>query len=479
MPTPRVEHLTKDERKARGEAARRRTPASSHLGWQPAPDRPDPIGILEAQDATRDPDLVPVRHARMSVSAFTFFRGSAAIMAADLAETATGGLDAQLCGDAHLANFGLFGSPERRLLFDLNDFDETLPGPIEFDLKRLCASLVVAARDNGLAEADAAEAAKAASRSYRHAMRDFAAMSALDVWYASLDADEIQASIRSLTKRLESSDQDPADLQLAKQAKARAKATERKARSRTGLQAVSKLTEVVDGSRRIVYDPPLIVPARELPQLYGLTREELPQRLRDQFRGYRRTLAPDRRRLLEQYRFVDVARKVVGVGSVGTRAFISLLQGVDEEDFLFLQVKEAQASVLEQASRKSRFRTSGERVVQGQRLMQAASDIFLGWTTSKVDGRHYYWRQLRDMKGSVEIESLRSAGMRFYGETCAWTLARAHARSGDPVALAAYAKGKGFDDAMVDFATRYADQNERDFDAFTKAIASGRLTAEG
>jgi uncharacterized protein (DUF2252 family) len=413
----------------------------------------------------------------MSVSPFTFFRGSAAIMSADLADTPRAGLEAQLCGDAHLANFGLFGSPERRLLFDLNDFDETLPGPIEFDLKRLCASLVVAARNNGLTESDAADAARTASRAYRKAMKGFAAMGALDVWYASLDTAEIQDSIRTFAKQVSHSDQQ-ASRHLAKEAKARAKASERKARSRTSLQALSKLTEVVDGSRRIIHDPPLVVPARELPQLYGLPAEELTQRLREQFRSYRRTLAPDRRSLLEQYEFVDMARKVVGVGSVGTRAFIALLQGTNDEDVLFLQVKEAQTSVLEPVLEKSRFRSSGERVVQGQRLMQAASDIFLGWTTSKADGRHYYWRQLRDMKGSADIENLGPDGMRFYGGVCAWTLARAHARSGDPVALAAYAKGKDFDDAMADFSVRYADQNERDFETFTKAIRSGRLDAE-
>jgi uncharacterized protein (DUF2252 family) len=452
-------------------------PAELHRGWVPAADRPDPVSLIEAQDATRDPDLVPVRHGRMSVSPFAFFRGSAAIMAADLAATPIAGLDAQLCGDAHLANFGLFGSPERRLLFDLNDFDETLPGPVEFDLKRLCASLVVAARNNGLADPDAADAARTASRAYREAMKGFAGMGALEVWYASLDTAEIQESLGSIAKKVGSKD-GRASQRLAKEAKARARASERKARSRTSLQAQSKLTELFDGSRRIIYDPPFVVPARELPDLYGLPVEELTHRLREQFRGYRRSLAPDRRQLLEQYRMVDMARKVVGVGSVGTRAFIALMQGVDDQDVLFLQVKEAQTSVLEPVVGKSQFRTSGERVVQGQRLMQAASDIFLGWTTSKVDGRHYYWRQLRDMKGSADIENLGAPGMRVYGGVCAWTLARAHARSGDPVALAAYAKGKAFDDAMADFAIRYADLNERDFEAFTKAIASGRLAAE-
>ncbi len=478
MPTQRVKHLTESERSARGAEARSRVPADSHRRWVPAADRVDPVSIIQAQDATRDQDLVPVRHGRMSLSPFAFFRGSAAIMAADLGETPRAGLNAQLCGDAHLANFGLFGSPERRLLFDLNDFDETLPGPVEFDLKRLCASLVVASRHNGFTDADAVQSARAASRAYRHAMRDFAKLTSLEVWYASLDMERIQESVRTYTRDVESRSKDQDVRDRARLARQKAKASERKARGRTGLQAQAKLTELVDGARRIIHDPPLVVPARELPRLYGLSADELRLAVQEQFRGYRRTLSPDRRLLLERYRFVDLARKVVGVGSVGTRAFIVLLQGAADDDVLFLQVKEAQTSVLEPVVGKSQYRTSGERVVQGQRLMQAASDIFLGWTTGKADGRHYYWRQLRDMKGSADIENLRPEGMRFYGETCAWTLARAHARSGDAVALAAYAKGKGFDDALADFANRYADQNERDFAAFTKAIDSGRLVAQ-
>jgi len=379
------------------------------------------VALLQEQDATREPDLVPVRHGRMLVSPFTFYRGAAKIMAADLNETPTAGLQVQLCGDAHLSNFGAFASPERRLLFDLNDFDETLPGPFEYDVKRMAASFTVAGRNNGFAKADT-KAAKLAEKT--------------------------------------------------------AERTAAKARTRDSLQALSKLGELVDGRYRIVSQPPIVVPARDLEATYGLPAAQVERLIRGQFRAYRATLQDDRRQLLERFQVVDTARKVVGVGSVGTRAFIVLLQGRDQQDPLFLQVKEATASVLEDHLPKSRFQQHGERVVQGQRMMQAASDILLGWTRELQDNRHYYWRQLRDMKGSVDVEALEPVGLNFYAGICGWTLARAHARSGDPVAIAAYlGEGDHFDRAVTDFAERYADQNERDYQAFTTAIRSGRLHA--
>jgi uncharacterized protein (DUF2252 family) len=467
--TTKVSHPSVDERGARGMEARDRTPPSSHTGWMPSGDRPDPVGLLEAQHVTREPDLVPVRHGRMLVSPFTFYRGAAKIMAADLKDTPTAGLTVQLCGDAHLSNFGMFASPERALVFDLNDFDETLPGPFEYDVKRMAASFTIAARNNGFSTADARAATSAAVRAYREAMAGFAQMRTMDIWYAHLSDDQLMTAARGT---------------IAKKDKEQAKALKRaqknlqKARTRDSLQALSKLAEVVDGQYRIVSQPPIVVPARDLAAAARINADEVEHLVREQLRTYRATLQEDRRHLLEQFQVVDFARKVVGVGSVGTRAFIVLLQGRDQQDPLFLQLKEASASVLEDHLPKSRYSQHGERVVHGQRMMQAASDIYLGWTKGADVSRHFYWRQLRDMKGSVIVEAMAPFALNFYAGLCGWTLARAHARSGDPIAIAAYlGSSDKFDRSITDFCERYADQNEQDYQAFTKAIRNGSLEA--
>jgi len=497
----RVAHLTLDERRAKGGAAAERTPVSSHSGWQPAADRPDPVALLEEQDMTREPDLVPVRHGRMMVSPFTFYRGAARIMAADLKDTPVAGLNAQLCGDAHLSNFGMFASPERALLIDLNDFDETLPGPFEYDVKRMVASFVIAGRNNGFSKADTRAVALASVAAYRDAMAEFAQMSTMDVWYAHYDEDRLQQLIKGAvaeTAKVEQKDKKAKAAKPAKPAKAakkreqadakqdkvlreaarRAEKNIAKAHTRDSLQALSKLAEVVDGQYRIVSQPPVVVPARDLAATYGLSPDEVMPVIHDQFRAYRATLQDDRRHLLEKFEIVDAARKVVGVGSVGTRAFIVLLQGRDEHDPLFLQIKEATASVLEAHLPKSRYRQHGERVVQGQRMMQAASDIYLGWTKGLDVRRNFYWRQLRDMKGSALVELMAPITLSYYGQICGWTLARAHARSGDPVAIAEYLGGSdAFDRSILDFCERYADQNDKDYNEFTEAVKSGRLAA--
>jgi len=488
MVAVKIPHPSLDERRERGVRAREQTPPSAHLGWAPAAGRTNPANLLTEQDKTREPDLVPVRHGRMMVSPFTFYRGAAKIMAHDLASTPTAGLDVQLCGDAHLSNFGLFASPERILLFDLNDFDETLPGPFEWDVARMAASFVVAARNNAFAEADGRDAAQESIRAYREAMTSFAGMRTLDIWYARLEEGELLRAVKAAATADRDASRGKAKSKKGKQTKAdskqlarlekRAAKTGEKARTRDSLQALGKLAERVDGRYQIVNQPPIIVPARELESTYGMSADEVDDAIRTQFRRYRSTLEHDRRELLERFEIVDVARKVVGVGSVGTRAFIALLQGRDAEDPLFLQVKEATASVLEDHLPKSRYRQHGTRVVKGQRMMQAASDIFLGWTTGVDAERHYYWRQLRDMKGSVEVESMVPAGLAFYARTCGWTLARAHARSGDPVAIATYlGDDDGFDRAMTDFAARYADQNEQDFQQFTDLVRTGEIEA--
>jgi uncharacterized protein (DUF2252 family) len=520
MAVRRIVHPSIDERRASGEVARTRTPLSSHSKWKPATDRPDPVALLEQQNRTREPDLVPVRHGRMMVSPFTFYRGAAKIMAADLAPTPVAGLGAQLCGDAHLSNFGAFASPERRLLFDLNDFDETLPGPFEYDVKRMAASFTIAARNNGFTQADTRAATAASVRAYREAMAEFALMQTMEIWYASLSEDEVLASIRAVAagtatqektakqqekaaKQQQTADkrakapkkqvkqaakqekadkqQDKADRQQEKAAKLAAKRAEKtvaKAHTRDSLQALSKLGELVDGQYRIVSDPPIVVPLRDLAATYRLSPRGVEKVIRDQFRAYRATLQDDRRHVLERFQVVDAARKVVGVGSVGTRAFIVLLEGRDAQDPLFLQIKEATASVLEPYVRRSRYRQHGERVVQGQRMMQAASDIYLGWTKGLDVQRHYYWRQLRDMKGSAVVEAMIPLGLTLYARMCGWTLARAHARSGDPVAMAEYlGQTEAFDDSIADFSQAYADQNEQDYEAFVNAVKSGRLEA--
>jgi uncharacterized protein (DUF2252 family) len=487
----KITHPSVAERAARGAEARTRTPVSSHKKWRPVTDRPDPVALLEEQNLTREPDLVPVRHGRMMVSPFTFYRGAAKIMAMDLKDTPVAGLDVQLCGDAHLSNFGVFASPERRLLFDLNDFDETLPGPFEYDVKRMAASFTIGARHNGFSPADVRAGTRASVSAYRLAMAEFAAMGTMDIWYSHLDEDQIMKAVRDVAAATEQSTKAAGRKSKAggkgartedKQAKKAIRTAEqvaRKARTRDSLQALSKLGELVDGRYRIVSQPPIVVPIRDLADTYGLSPDGVETLIRDQFRAYRATLQDDRRHLLERFEVVDMARKVVGVGSVGTRAFIVLLQGRDAADPLFLQIKEATASVLEAYLPKSRYRQHGERVVQGQRMMQAASDIYLGWTKGLDKNRHYYWRQLRDMKGSVEVESATPLGLSIYAGLCGWTLARAHARSGDPIAIAEYlGDGEAFDKGITDFSERYADQNEEDYAAFVKAVRSGRLEAE-
>jgi uncharacterized protein (DUF2252 family) len=506
MAVRKIAHPSIDDRKAKGLEARDRASLSSHTKWTPATDRPDPVALLQEQDTTREPDLVPVRHGRMMVSPFTFYRGAAKIMAADLKDTPVAGLQAQLCGDAHLSNFGAFASPERVLLFDLNDFDETLPGPFEYDVKRMAASFEIAARNNGFSKADTRAATLASVQAYREAMATFAQMGVMDIWYAHLSEDELRAGIRNLVagtakqeqeaKKREKADKrekapkkqekratkqekgDREEEKAAERAKKRAEKTLAKAHTRDSLQALSKLGEQVNGTYRIVSQPPTVVPARDLAATYGLSPDEVVPVIRDQFRAYRATLQDDRRHLLERFEIVDAARKVVGVGSVGTRAFIVLLQGRDAQDPLFLQIKEATASVFEPYVGKSRYRQHGERVVQGQRMMQAASDIYLGWTKGLDVRRHFYWRQLRDMKGSALVENMIPLGLTFYARICGWTLARAHARSGDPVAIAEYlGDSDAFDTSITDFSQRYADQNDRDYKEFVNAVKSGRLEA--
>jgi uncharacterized protein (DUF2252 family) len=478
----RVDHRSIDERTARGTTAGAHVPLDSHARWKPAESRADPVALLEEQDLTREQDLVPVRHGRMMFSPFTFYRGAARIMAEDLKDTPTAGLKVQLCGDAHLSNFGVFASPERHLLFDLNDFDETLPGPFEYDVKRMAASFTIAARNNGFSKSDATATTLASVTAYREAMADFAQMHTLDIWYAHLAEDELMQNIRGIVAETKKSVKGGKSKKnagkQAKKAVATAQRTAEKAHTRDSLQALSKLAEKVDGQYRIVSQPPIVVPLRDVASAYGVSADEIDTALRAQFQAYRATLQDDRRALLERFEIVDVARKVVGVGSVGTRAFIALLQGRDASDPLFLQVKEATASVLEAHLPKSRYKQAGERVVQGQRKMQAASDIFLGWTKGVDVNRHFYWRQLRDMKGSAEVEAMTPVGMTFYARMCGWTLARAHARSGDPVAIATYLGGSNtFDRAITEFSRRYADRNEQDFGAFVEAIRSGRLEA--
>jgi uncharacterized protein (DUF2252 family) len=467
--TSLIAHPSIEERTERGKDARRSVPPSDHAGWEPAGDRADPVALLEEQNVTREQDLVPVRHGRMLVSPFTFYRGAAKLMAADLNGTPTAGLDVQLCGDAHLSNFGLYASPERTLVFDLNDFDETLPGPFEYDVKRLAASILIAARNNGFPKADERAATLASVSAYREAMAEFASMTTMDIWYARSSESDVLQQVKDAAAKSKNADA----ARLAKTAEK----TARKAHAHDSLQALSKLAEQVDGQYRIVSQPPIVVPLRELPA-HGMFIDNIQEAIADQFRAYGATLQDDRRALLERFKMVDAARKVVGVGSVGTRAFIVLLQGRDERDPLFLQIKEATRSVLEDHLPASTYRQPGERVVQGQRMMQAASDIFLGWTDGVEAGRSFYWRQLRDMKGSAVVDGMVPDGLKFYAALCGKTLARAHARSGDPIAIAAYlGKKDRFDRAILDFSARYADQNDRDYEAFRAAVSSGRLEA--
>ena len=459
-----VEHLSRADRVARGKDARVVATLESHAEFSPGRGR-DPVGLLLGQAASRVPELLPVRHGRMLVSPFTFYRGAALPMAADLAGTPASGLQVQLCGDAHLSNFGAFASPERNLVFDVNDFDETLPGPFEWDVKRLAASLAVAGRASGFPAKARRTIALAAAERYRTAMREFAAQPFMDVWYAHLDIEPVIAEFRSQVKAKR--------FKLAEKLLA-------KAHTADSTKALDKLTAVVDGHRRIISDPPMIVPVEEL--FAGVQADAIYQLIHAVLGKYRRSLQSDRRHLLEQFAMVQVARKVVGVGSVGTRAWVVLMEADDGVEPLFLQAKEAQPSVLADYAGRSRYSNQGERVVAGQHLMQAQSDIFLGWTriANPAEGvdRDFYVRQLRDWKFSVPIEAMLPAGMTAYARLCGWTLARAHARSGDRIALAAYLGGSArFDEAIADFAETYADQNERDYAALQAAVKDGRAEA--
>jgi uncharacterized protein (DUF2252 family) len=465
-PEPKaVLHFTPGERAARGKAARAELPRSAHAGWEPAPRRRDPVDLLEEQAHTRLPELVPIRYGRMLSSPFAFYRGGAYLMAADLADGPRTGLHAQLCGDAHLSNFGVFASPDRRLVFSINDFDETLPGPFEWDVKRLAASFSVAGRELGFDEGARRVAVMATVRSYREAMASFATMRNIDVWYTRLDVAGIleRFNVRVSTKQMK-----------------RFQSRMANARTKDSMRALAKLCTSVDGELRIVGDPPLVTPIEDV--LPGAERSHLEETIERMIRTYRHTLPRDRRNLLESYRYVHAARKVVGVGSVGSRAWILLMLGRDEADPLFLQFKEAQASVLEPFLGRSEFNQHGERVVEGQRMMQAAPDIMLGWERIvAIDGvtKDFYIRQLWDAKASAEVELMDSSGLQAYGQICGWTLARAHARSGDRIAIAAYlGSGEAFDRAMASFAETYADQNDRDYRALQEAVASGRVVAE-
>ena len=459
-----VEQLSRADRAALGKDARAVAPLESQAEFSPGPGR-DPVGLLLGQAASRVAELVPVRHGRMLVSPFTFYRGAALPMAADLAGTPTSGLRVQLCGDAHLSNFGAFASPERRLVFDVNDFDETLPGPFEWDVKRLAASLAVAGRASGFPAKDRRKIALAAGEGYRTAMRGFAEQTFLDVWYTHVDIEPVLTQFRS---QMNAKGFKTAQKLLAK------------AHTSDSTKALDKLTTMVDGQRRFISDPPTIVPVEEV--FAGVQAEAIYQLIRTVLAKYRRSLQSDRRHLLEQFTMVQVARKVVGVGSVGTRAWVVLMDAGDGVEPLFLQAKEAQPSVLADYAGRSQYNNQGERVVAGQHLQQAQSDIFLGWTRvpNPLDGvdRDFYVRQLKDWKFSVPIEMMLPQGLTLYARLCGWTLARAHARSGDRIALAAYLGGSDkFDQAIADFAETYADQNELDYAALQAAVKEGRAEA--
>jgi uncharacterized protein (DUF2252 family) len=463
-PPKPVPHFTPAERASRGRAARSELPRSAHADWEPGPWRGDPIDLLEEQAQARLPELGPIRYGRMLVSPFTFFRGAAYLMAADLADGPRTGLHTQLCGDAHLSNFGIFAAPDRRRVFSISDFDETLPGPFEWDVKRLAASLAVAGRDRGFGHRIRHSLVTTAIREYRQAMARFASMRNINVWYTRLDVAGILEQVGATTSR--------------KQLK-RFQSNVAEMRTKDSLRALRKLCRTVDGELRIVGNPPLVTPIEDV--LPGMELDYLQDVVRRMIHAYRRTLPRDRRNLLASYRYVHAARKVVGVGSVGTRAWILLMVGRDDKDPLFLQFKEAQASVLEPFLGRSQYRQHGQRIVEGQRMMQAASDVLLGWERIvTIDGqeRDFYIRQLWDAKGSPEVELMDQTALEAYGRVCGWTLARAHARSGDRIAIAAYlGNGGSFDRAMATFAEEYADQNERDYAALKEAAENGRVAA--
>jgi uncharacterized protein (DUF2252 family) len=462
--------LSRAERTDRGKALRSVASRTSHAPWAPAGDRPDPIALLEEQAASRVAELVPIRYGRMLVSPFTFYRGAALIMASDLSTTPCTGLDVQCCGDAHLSNFGLFGSPERQLMFDINDFDETHPGPWEWDVKRLAASFEIAGRERGFSTGDRRDITLAAAREYRLEMRKAATHGSLDVWYSHMETRQM----------LEWVNAEANDKRLGKREVRGVDSTVERARSRDRMRAFKKLTTTDGhGKLRFVADPPLIVPLEDL-VLSEEVRHQTERSLRKLIKKYRKTLAGEHHPL-EDYGYVAMARKVVGVGSVGTRAWIFLMLGVDEHDPLILQAKEAQPSVLERFTRRSAYHEHGQRVVVGQRLMQTASDIFLGWQrVADIDGqtRDYYIRQLHDWKGSLDVETMGVSGATLYARMCGATLARAHARSGDWIAIGSYlGKGDGFDRSIAHFSADYADQNERDHEALARAVRSGRVAA--
>jgi uncharacterized protein (DUF2252 family) len=469
-PPASAERPTPEQRAATGKAARAQAPLASHAEFRPPQSR-DPLALLLSQATTRVPELVPIRHGRMLVSPFTFYRGAALVMVADLDTTATSGLRTQLCGDAHLSNFGAYASPERRLVFDINDFDETLPGPFEWDVKRLAASFVVAGRNNGFTAKQCRTVTLAGVEAYRTAMRTFASQPILDVWYAHLAIEDALADYKASldARRLKRS---KADLKAAKASLA-------KAHTRDSLQAVSKLTTMTNGRRRIVSNPPLVVP---LDEITGFDNDMLLERLHSLVDTYHGTLQSDRRRLFEHFTLTDMAHKVVGVGSVGTRAWILLFESGLEAGVLLLQAKQAQPSVLADYAGPSEYTNHGERVVSGQHLMQASSDIFLGWLRAEPTGgrdEDYYVRQLRDWKSSPVIEEMQPRSMAVYARLCGWTLARAHARAGDRIAIAGYlGSSSKFDNAVADFAETYADQNERDHAALAAAVDEGRVEAQ-
>ncbi len=450
------------ERREEGKALRKETPRRSRGSWEPAADRPDPIKLLQEQDKERIKHLIPIKYGRMAASPFAFLRGSAAVMAADLADTASSGLEVQLCGDAHLSNFGVFATPERKLVFDINDFDETHPGPWEWDLKRLAASAVVAGRENGLSDRVNGQMVKAITEKYGEFMKRLAKANTLDVWYFHVEVDAVQAAFKRTSKIGHKSTQKMIS----------------KARSKTQEQTLGKLTYVKEGRRRIISQPPLLVPLNKL-----LTEEQKDKltisQIEQMWAQYLDSLPEERRRLLTRFRISDAALRVGGVGSVGTRCFIMVLEGGAEDDAIILQQKEAGSSVLEAYTSSSKYEGPAERVVQGQRLMQAASDIFLGWHKSALSGHSYYWRQLKDMKGSLDVADLDTAGFETYLKVCAVCLARAHGRTGDAAKISGYiGKGKPLVKSMVDFALAYADQTERDHRALVQAIESGQIKAE-
>ena len=456
-----------DHREA-GKALRKQVPRSSHRDWEPAPDRPDPISLLQAQDEGRIEHLLPIKYGRMLESPFAFLRGSAVVMAADLAATPTTGIEVILCGDAHLSNFGLFATPERQLVFDINDFDEAFPGPWEWDLKRLAVSAAVAGRENGYNEKACRQMAVTITEAYQKAMEHFSKMHLLDVWYYHIDTDAVRALFEATSSQ---------------RAKKKAKKLVNKARTKTHQQTMEKLTKFEAGRRRITSDPPLLVPLRDAD-----LEEELSDQVVRWIEGgaiertwarYLETLPDERRYLLQKFRVVDAALRVGGVGSVGTHCWIVLLEGSGGDEWLLLQLKEAGPSVLEQYLDRPRRVSSAQRVVTGQRLIQAASDIFLGWHTSDLTDRDYYWRQLKDMKGSADVAEMDEAGFRTYVALCAWCLARAHARTGEEAGIRGYiGKNDSFAQAIADFAVAYADQTERDYEALVEAVNSGRIAAE-